>query len=396
MPDLWNGTSKIRIVIFILCVCVEYEAKMDLFCLFVLTVCTGDAGVFWQTVWTGDAGVLWQTVLAVCTGDAGVLWQTVLAVHDMLVYCDRLCCVYRRCWCIVTDCADYTGDAGVLWQTVCTGDAGVLSQTMLCVQEILVYCDKLCTGDTGVLWQTVYRRYWCIVTDCADCTGDTGVLSQTVLTVQEILVYCHRLCWLYRRYLCIVTDCVQEILVYCHRLRLCWLYRRYWCNVTDCVQEILVYCLRLCWLCVQEVLVYYDRLCWLYTWCWCIVTDCAGCVYRRCWCIVTDCADCTGDAGVLWQTVLTVQEMLVYCDRLCWLCVQEMLVYPEISDKEEYDELNAMVEPLERFFSESGKDADKFWVLRLKEIPVFCFWSSLHCSTQSSPFSLCPVTHWLR
>ena len=31
-----------------------------------------------------------------------------------------------------------------------------------------------------------------------------------------------------------------------------------------------------------------------------------------------------------------------------------MLVYPEISDKEEYDELNAMVEPLERFFAESG------------------------------------------
>lgn len=30
-----------------------------------------------------------------------------------------------------------------------------------------------------------------------------------------------------------------------------------------------------------------------------------------------------------------------------------MLVYPEISDKEEYDELNAMVEPLERFFTES-------------------------------------------
>ncbi|KAL8589389.1 hypothetical protein ACOMHN_021541 [Nucella lapillus] len=32
---------------------------------------------------------------------------------------------------------------------------------------------------------------------------------------------------------------------------------------------------------------------------------------------------------------------------------KEMLVYPEISDKEEYDELNAMVDPLERFFSES-------------------------------------------
>ena len=31
-----------------------------------------------------------------------------------------------------------------------------------------------------------------------------------------------------------------------------------------------------------------------------------------------------------------------------------MLVYPEISDKEEYDELHAMVEPLERFFAESG------------------------------------------
>nr|KAG5700843.1 hypothetical protein BaRGS_024229 [Batillaria attramentaria] len=30
-----------------------------------------------------------------------------------------------------------------------------------------------------------------------------------------------------------------------------------------------------------------------------------------------------------------------------------MLVYPEISDKEEYDELNQMVEPLERFFTES-------------------------------------------
>ncbi|KAK7102634.1 complex I assembly factor ACAD9, mitochondrial-like [Littorina saxatilis] len=32
---------------------------------------------------------------------------------------------------------------------------------------------------------------------------------------------------------------------------------------------------------------------------------------------------------------------------------KEMLVYPEISDKEEHDELNAMVEPLERFFTES-------------------------------------------
>ena len=46
---------------------------------------------------------------------------------------------------------------------------------------------------------------------------------------------------------------------------------------------------------------------------------------------------------------------LLYINSRYFNCIeQEMLVYPEISDKEEYDELHAMVEPLERFFAESG------------------------------------------
>ena len=34
---------------------------------------------------------------------------------------------------------------------------------------------------------------------------------------------------------------------------------------------------------------------------------------------------------------------------------QDMLVFPEITDKEEYDDMNAMLDPIYRFFLESGK-----------------------------------------
>lgn len=50
-----------------------------------------------------------------------------------------------------------------------------------------------------------------------------------------------------------------------------------------------------------------------------------------------------------------------------YFAFQEMLIYPEISDKEEHDELNHMIEPLERFFAEAGKH------IRIKKLMIIEF-----------------------
>lgn len=49
------------------------------------------------------------------------------------------------------------------------------------------------------------------------------------------------------------------------------------------------------------------------------------------------------------------QEPVIDEATFVYFAFQEMLIYPEISDKEEHDELNHMIEPLERFFAEAGK-----------------------------------------